>query len=89
MSNLLNPKQAADLIKKDINQADREIRRYETAISNHQNVIQSRRAEKNVLMARISSIDGRIEAEVAELEELVKDMTEVMNLRNEYVKANK
>jgi len=87
--NLLNPKQAADLIKKDLEQADREIRRYETAISQNQSHIQSRNAEKNVLLARISSIDERIEAEVAELEELVKDMTEVMNLRNEYVKANK
>lgn len=89
MLNLLNPKSAEELLQKDLKQADREIRRYEDAISDHQRHIDSRRAEKAVLMARVKGIDERIEAEVAELKELVDDMTEVMNLRHEYVEANK
>jgi UDP-N-acetylglucosamine transferase subunit ALG13 len=89
MLNLLNPKSAEELFQKDLKQADREIRRYEDAISNHQKHIASRRAEKNVLMARVKGIDERIEAELAELKELVDDMTAVINLRQEYVKSNK
>ena len=89
MLNLLNPKSAEELLQKDLKQADREIRRYEDAISDHQKHIDSRRAEKNVLMARVKGIDERIEAELAELKELVDDMTAVMNLRQEYVKSNK